>query len=132
EFYIRRIEDDDEGGKTIRTFYCEAAWYDLATKPHVAEFAFHSSYPDAPLIKALQGTGWSLVFVDSGFELRDMVLEGKHNPLKLIRGVQEVWGGDIVFDNVNKTVSLHNKNIDSGYAIRKRKNMKRIKRTIDT
>lgn len=132
EFYIRQIEDDDEGGKTFRTFHCEAAWYDLATKPRVTDFSFPNSYPDAPLKKALARTGWTLLFVDSGFETRDMVVEGKSNPLKLIRGVQEVWGGDIVFDNVAKTVSLHNKNIESGYAIRKRKNMKRIKRTIDT
>jgi len=132
EFYVRKIWDDDSSGKMIRTFYCEAAWYDLATKPKIKDLSYLNTYPDVPLTHILKDTGWSLSYVEAGFDVRDISTEGKLNPLELIRSVQEVWGGDIVFDNVRRTVSLHRSNINTGYAVRKRKNMKRIKRLIDT
>jgi len=132
-FYIRDITDSVSAeGQKIREFHCEAAWYDLATKPKIANLDFRDVYPDEPLKHVVAGTGWTVGVIDPGFELRDYVVEKKQNPLKHIRGIQEVWGGDIVFDNVNKQVSLLNKNIDTGYSIRRRKNMKSIKRNINT
>ncbi|UKM63127.1 minor tail protein [Weizmannia phage Youna2] len=132
-FYIRDIEDDiDEHNKKIRTFMCEAAWYDLATKPVISMVSFLNSYPDQPLNFVLAGTGWTVDRIDAGFEIRDYVVQDKKNPLQHLKGIQEVWGGDLVFDNVNQTVSLLRDNIEVGYAIRRRKNMKSIKRKINT
>ncbi|AYJ76147.1 putative minor structural protein [Bacillus phage BSP7] len=132
-FYIRNISDVKENGKVkYREFLCEASWYSLSTKPMIDRMSFEDCYPDKPLRKALEKTGWTIGTIDSGFELRDYVVEDKKNPLEHIRGIQEVWGGDIVFDNVNKTVSLLNKNLDTGFSIRRRKNMRSIRREINT
>lgn len=82
------------------------------------------------LYALLQGTGWSLGTVDV-VGSRDLESE-KLSILANIRKVQETWGGYLVWDSVNKTVSLRSESIwqpYTGYQVRYRKNLKNITRT---
>lgn len=83
----------------------------------------------------LQGSGWKLgtcdVIVD-GFSAKDdygvFNLEtDQKDLLHNIQLVQELWGGILVWDSVNKTLHLRDENkwnIDNGYEIREGKNLK--------
>ena len=56
----------------------------------------------------------------------------KTSRLELIRAIQDIWGGYIVWDSVNKTVSLRSGDVwqpYNGFQIRYRKNLKHITRT---
>ncbi|MGB9791517.1 MAG: phage tail spike protein [Thermacetogeniaceae bacterium] len=84
------------------------------------------------LYALLQGTGWSVGTVD---------VEGTHDleteklsVLANIYKIQEIWGGYLVWDSINKTVSLRSEENwapYTGYQIRYAKNLKDIARTDD-
>lgn len=84
------------------------------------------------LYALLQGTGWSVGTVD---------VEGTHDleteklsVLANIYKIQEIWGGYLVWDSINKTVSLRSEENwapYTGYQIRYAKNLKNITRTDD-
>lgn len=82
------------------------------------------------LYAILQGSGWSLGTCDvSG--IHDLEAE-KVSRLRLIQIVQETWGGYLVWDSVNKTVSLRDANKwqpYNGFQLRYAKNLKHITKT---
>lgn len=80
----------------------------------------------------LQGTGWSVGIVDitGGFTL----ITDKENVLANISKVQETWGGFLVWDSINKTVSLRSElfwDTYAGFQVRYAKNLQNITRTTD-
>jgi len=82
------------------------------------------------LYAVLDGSGWSVGTVDVP-GIRDLEME-KANRLTLIRAIQEIWGGYLLWDSVNKTVSLRSGDIWQPYhsfQVRYRKNLKHITRT---
>lgn len=82
------------------------------------------------LYAILQGSGWSLGTCDVP-GIHDLEAE-KVSRLELIKMVQEIWGGYLVWDSVNKTVSLRSGNNwqnYTGFQIRYAKNLKHITRT---
>mgnify|MGYP000917686173 CR=1 FL=1 len=82
------------------------------------------------LYAVLQGSGWSVGTVDvTG--THDLEMEKVSRPT-LIKEIQNIWGGYLVWDSVNKTVSLRDANEwqnYTGFQIRYRKNLKHITRT---
>jgi hypothetical protein len=77
----------------------------------------------------LQGSGWALGMCDVE-GVHDIETE-KLSRLENIKKVQEIWGGYLVWDSINKTVSLRAEawqNYD-GFQIRYAKNLKHITRT---
>ena len=83
----------------------------------------------------LQGSGWNLGICDvivEGFSPEEdygvFNLESDQKDLlHNIQMVQELWGGILVWDSVNKTLNLRDENkwdTDNGYEIRKGKNLK--------
>ncbi|MBA1335921.1 MAG: hypothetical protein HPY66_1739 [Firmicutes bacterium] len=84
------------------------------------------------LYAVLQGTGWTVGTVDvTG--IHDLETE-KESILANIQQIQETWGGYLVWDSVNKTVSLRDETawaIYTGYQVRYAKNLKNITRTSD-
>lgn len=84
------------------------------------------------LYAVLQGTGWALGTVDvTG--IHDLETE-KESILANINKIQEIWGGYLVWDSINKTVSLRDEEKwreYTGYQIRYAKNLKNITRTDD-
>lgn len=82
------------------------------------------------LYACLKGSGWSIGTVDvSG--VHDIEME-KVSRLQLVKQIQNTWGGYLVWDSVNKTVSLRDPNKwqnYTGFQIRYKKNLKNISRT---
>ncbi len=82
------------------------------------------------LYAILQGSGWTMGTVDVD-GIRDLEAE-KASRLELIKMIQETWGGYLVWDSVNKTVSLRDANKwqpYTGFQVRYKKNLKHITRT---
>jgi hypothetical protein len=80
----------------------------------------------------LQGTGWTVGTVDVTGTY-DLETE-KESVLYNINQVQEKWGGILIWDSINKTVSLRDEATYkpyTGYQIRYAKNLKGITRTDD-
>lgn len=84
------------------------------------------------LYALLDGTGWSVGTVDVSGTF-DLETE-KESILANINRVQELWGGFLVWDSINKTLSLRDETAWQeyrGFQIRYRKNLKGITRTVD-
>jgi hypothetical protein len=82
------------------------------------------------LYAVLYGSEWSVGTVDVP-GIYDLEME-KTSRLELIRAIQDIWGGYIVWDSINKTVSLRSGDIwqpYNGFQIRYKKNLKHITRT---
>ena len=82
------------------------------------------------LYAVLYGSEWSVGTVDVP-GIYDLEME-KTSRLELIRAIQEIWGGYIVWDSINKTVSLRSGDVwqpYNGFQIRYKKNLKHITRT---
>lgn len=91
-------------------------------------------YPTGSAVHAmyavLQGSGWSLGTVDV-LGIHDLEME-KVSRLQLIKEIQKIWGGYLVWDSVNKIVHLRSGDFwqnYTGFQIRYAKNLKHITRT---
>lgn len=85
------------------------------------------------LYAVLQGTGWSVGTVDVE-GTHDLETE-KESILKNINRIQETWGGYLIWDSINKTVSLRSEETwvpYTGYQVRYGKNLKGVTRNEDT
>ncbi|MDU5081225.1 phage tail protein [uncultured Tissierella sp.] len=82
------------------------------------------------LYAILQDSGWTLGTVDvTG--IRDLEAE-KVSRLELIKMIQDIWGGYLVFDSINKIIHLRDAGkwqTYNGFQVRYRKNLKHITRT---
>lgn len=82
------------------------------------------------LYVVLQGSGWAMGTVDVD-GIRDLESE-KISRLELIKMIQDIWGGYLVWDSVNKTVSLRDAGKWQpyvGFQVKYRKNLEHITRT---
>jgi phage minor structural protein len=131
-YRIRTITDEkNEQGTAITSVYAEAAFYDLGFSTKKAEITFNADTADVPMAYALKDTGWTVGTVNKRTK-RTWTCQEK-NALAILRKVQDLHGGDLIFDNANKTVSLLTfSGTDSGALFCYKKNMKSIKRVIDT
>lgn len=103
-FRIRRITQGREAGVPVLTCYCEAAFYDLATAGQIDAREWTQVAAGDVMQVALAGTGWT-IGVANVSTLRTYSTEDT-NPLALLREVQSNHGGDLIFDNNARTVSL--------------------------
>lgn len=131
-YRIRTVTDDkDESGKAITSVYAEAAFYDLSFSAKKEENTFTADTADVPMAYALQGTEWEVGVVN--VSTRRTWTSTENNALSILRHVQNIHGGDLIFDNANKLVNLLTfSGTDSGALFCYRKNMKSIQRVIDT
>lgn len=131
-YRIRTITDEkSENGTAITSVYAEAAFYDLGFSVKKEQIDFNADTADAPITYALADTDWTMGTVNVRTK-RTWTCSEK-NALAILRKVQDIHGGDLFFDNANKTVSLVTfSGKDSGALFCYRKNMKSIKRVIDT
>lgn len=131
-YRIRTVTDEkSEQGSAITTIYAEAAFYDLGFSVKKAEMTFNADTADVPMDYALKDTGWDLGTVNVSTK-RTWTCQEK-NALAILRKVQDIHGGDLIFDNANHVVNLVTfSGEDSGVLFCYKKNMKSIQRVIDT
>lgn len=131
DYIVRRIETRRSGRKVIKEIYAEALFFDLATKTRIKALDFKGTTAGDAMAKALAGTGWR-VGAASVDTLRTYSVSDT-NPLELLREIQRNHGGDLVFDNKNKTVSLvPQSGRDKGVGFFYGKNLTESRRVEDT
>ena len=131
-YRIRTVTDEkNEQGAAITSVYAEAAFYDLGFSVRKTEQSFNADTADVSMAYALQDTGWKVGTVN--VRTKRTWTSTEKNALAVLRKVQDLHGGDLIFDNANRTVSLLTfSGNDSGALFCYRKNMKSIKKVVDT
>lgn len=131
-YRIRKVTDEkSEQGTAITTVYAEAAFYDLGFSVKKEEVTFNADTADVPIAHALKDTDWDMGTVNVSTK-RTWTCSEK-NALAILRKVQDIHGGDLIFDNANHVVNLVTfSGEDSGVLFCYKKNMKSIQRVIDT
>lgn len=130
-YTIRQVTTIREGSTPTITAKAEAAFYDLARFPRLAAHDWADTQPGDELTLALAGTGWTIGAVTVSTR-RTWTWE-PGNPLEVCRQIQQVHGGDLVFDNTARTVSLlTTQGSDTGVFFTVGKNLKTVKRVLDT
>lgn len=105
KYRVRRTEKSRNGGQLLLDVYAEAEFYDLATASKISAKGLETGHGGRGYDNRL---GWHRVWsvgVANVTTLRTYETE-ETNPLALLRMVQENHGGDLVFDNNAKKVSL--------------------------
>ena len=132
-YRIRTMTDEkgSDGNSILTTVYAEAAFYDLTFSAEKQPIEFNADLPAAPMAFALAGTGWEVGTVNV-ITLRTWECQEK-NALSILRMVQNIHGGDLVFHSRDRRVDLLTfSGTDSGALFAYRKNLTGIKRVVDT
>jgi phage minor structural protein len=130
-YRIRRVTTKREGGVPVLQVYAEAGFYDLATAKQIDGREWIQVAAGDVMAEALAGTGWT-IGVASVSTLRTYTTEDT-NPLELLREVQSQHGGDLLFDNNERTVSLVPRSgVDKGVSFFYGKGLTDSKRVVDT
>ncbi len=133
DVYRIRTLTDEKGsdGSVVTAVYAEAAFYDLAFSVEKAAANFNADTADVPMAYALEGTDWSVGNVT--VRTKRTWQSTEKNALSILRQVQNIHGGDLIFDCANRLVHLLTfGGTDSGVLFAYRKNMKSIQRVVDT
>lgn len=126
--YVRDISQVENESGVVFDVMCEAAWYDIIFDSIMPPITIENAMPRQVMERMVSGTGWTVLNVEGDFEANDYIVEERKNRIDHLNNVRSLWGGDLVYDNVNKTVSLLTTNLDYNYNIRRRKNLKSITR----
>ena len=130
-YRIRTVTDDKNNNEATTSVYAESVFYDLAFSEEIQPMTFSNSFPGEPLRYALRGTDWLAGTVNITAR-RTWQLQEK-NALASLRKIQEIYGGDLVFDNPNRLVHLLTfSGKESGALFAYRKNLTGIQRVTDT
>lgn len=130
-YWIRTVTSERNGRQVLMHVFAEARFYELATAGQVDAREFNQVSAGDVMTLALRGTGWS-VGVANVTTLRTYSIEDT-NPLALLREVQSNHGGDLVFDNANRRVSLVTQSgRDQGVGFFYGKDLTDSKRVVDT
>jgi phage minor structural protein len=131
-YRIRTLTDNkSEDGRVITQVYAEAVFYDLSFSAEKEPMDFNADTADVPMKYALLGTGWTVGNVTVTTKRTWQCTE--KNTLSILRAVQNIYGGDLVFDSANRQVHLLTfSGTDSGALFSYRKNLKSIQRVVDT
>lgn len=132
-YRIRTVNDEkgSDGNSILTSVYAEAAFYDLTFSAEKQPREFNADLPTVPMAYALAGTGWEVGTVNVT-TLRTWNCQ-EDNALAILRMVQNIHGGDLVFHSRDRRVDLLTfSGTDSGALFAYRKNLTGIKRVVDT
>ena len=131
-YRIRTITDTKESnGSIVTEVYAEAAFYDLAFSVEKDGVSFEAARAEDAMEYALKDTNWNVGTVNIVTKRTWKCSE--KNALAILRKVQTIHGGDLVFDCVNRLVHLYAfSGENSGVLFCYQKNMKSIKKIVDT
>jgi len=131
-YRIRTITDTKEAsGLVITEVYAEALFYDLAFSVEKENITFDAESAQVAMEYALKDTEWSVGTVNVVTKRTWKCTES--NALAILRKIQTIHGGDLVFDSANKLVHLYSfSGVNSGVLFCYKKNMKSIQKVVDT
>lgn len=131
-YKVRTMTDTKDGEGNLATeVYAEAEFYDLTFSVRKEEHKFDAETAEAAMAYALEGTEWSVGTVN--VRTKRTWTSTEKNALSILRSVADLHGGDLVFDCPNRLVHLLTVyGTDSGALFAYKKNMKSIKRVVDT
>lgn len=99
-YRIRTITDEKSSdGRVVTQVYAEAAFYDLSFSAEKEPMEFVAETMEVPMRYALLGTGWSLGNVTVSTKRTWQSTE--KNALAILRTIQNIHGGDLIFDSAN-------------------------------
>lgn len=131
-YKVRTVTDTKAtDGTTVTEVYAEAEFYDLTFSVRKEERTFDAELPEVAMQYALADTEWSVGTVE--VKTKRTWTSKEKNALSILRNIADLHGGDLVFDCPNRLVHLLTVNgKDSGALFAYKKNMKSIKRVVDT
>jgi len=131
-YKVRTLTDTkDSEGNLATEVYAEAEFYDLTFSVRKEEHKFDAETAEVSMAYALEGTEWSVGTVN--VRTKRTWTSTEKNALSILRTVADLHGGDLVFDCPNRLVHLLTVyGTDSGALFSYKKNMKSIKRVVDT
>ena len=131
-YKVRTLTDTkDSEGNLATEVYAEAEFYDLTFSVRKEEHKFDAETAEVSMAYALEGTEWSVGTVN--VRTKRTWTSTEKNALSILRTVADLHGGDLVFDSPNRLVHLLTVyGTDSGALFAYKKNMKSIKRVVDT
>jgi len=103
-YRIRRITSYRDGRVPMIEVYAEARFYDLGTAGQVPATEWAGAQAGTEMAAVLADTGWTVGVVNVSTVRTWSMQEG--SPLACLRAIAQVHGGDLTFDNTNRTVSL--------------------------
>lgn len=131
-YRVRRVTTGRKQGAPVMEVYCEAAFYDLAYAGQISEREYRQTLPGDALADALAGTGWDVATVNVSTR-RTYTIEDRATPLEMLRTIQSNHGGDLVFNNRAKTVSLLVRSgADAGVSFLYGRGLTESQRVVDT
>lgn len=131
KWWVRRVTTERSGQNITLKVKAEARFYELTVAGQVDGRDWNGVVAGTVMRAALAGTGWKVdvanVTTRRSYELED------GNPLEVLRKVQEYHGGDLVFDNERRLVSLVvQSGRDNGVAFFNTRGLTDSKRVVDT
>ncbi|MBO0596595.1 phage tail protein [Nesterenkonia sp. E16_7] len=130
-YWVRRTTKERVGRRTMLEVYAEARFYELSTADEVEAQEWDQVTAGRVMETAVEGTGWSVGTANVTTRRSYSVEDG--NPLELLRTVQENHGGDLIFNNQDRTVSLVTQSgRDNGVAFFYGRGLSDSKRVVDT
>lgn len=107
EFVIRQISDTWDTGSSvpITTVHCEANWYELGDfDPEVIGGPFYTAGA-ALTVFSLWMPGWTVGSL-AGAGDGKLTIRNKVSPLTALRLLPQAFGGELWFDNINRTINI--------------------------
>ncbi len=131
-YIITQITDgrDEEGKETIDVF-SELCYIELLNYVKPRDFEVLNCTPEQGLVKILEGTHWQIGTVEGNISNKYSLKETNQTVLYLIRQWAKITGLEILWDSIDRKVSLVNQvGSNNGAVFRYKKNIKSIKRTM--
>lgn len=131
-YKVKTVTDKKEAGTAKTTsVYAENLYYDLARAAQLETVVFDVVKAGSAMAYALQNTEWDIGSIEIG--VTRSFESGADNPLALLQLIADVYGGELVFHSVERTVDLVERTGgDNGMVFHFKKNMKSIERTVST
>ncbi len=130
-FIIRTTEEErDASGRLTANVQCEHVYTELIDEYQDQLLNFAGTSAEFALTQILQGTRFTIGTVDD-FGLNDLFDLGETNKLDCTEQVKDTWGGEFKWDNRECNL-LTERGADNGVQFRYAKNLKSIKRTVDS
>lgn len=118
-----------EDGKQVTDIECTSAFVELNDK-NVKKLDFQNLAVQAGLERILNGTGWTVGFVETYDGLLHAMSEENKSALWLVRQFAKVTGYEVEFDTINKKVNfVIQVGEDTDFSFRYAKNIKSIRKT---